>query len=115
MIFYAIVLFSLAVVFGLSLIFIGVRYRRGSLALGLGHAGIAITGLVVLVVAIFREPAHHLLYNNAALLFVLALAGGLVLLALREGRKPPSMIVVGIHAVMALFALYLLVRGYLGT
>jgi hypothetical protein len=113
MILSAIVLFALAVVVGLYIIFVGLRYQRGSLALGLGHAGLAITALVVLVVAIFRAPAHHLLYNNAALLFVLALAGGLVLLALREGRKPPPMIVVSIHAIMALFALYLLVRGYL--
>ncbi len=115
MFFYAILLFGLAMLVGVYIIFVGVRYKKGSLAMGLGHAGIAVTALVLLVVAIFQEPDHHLLYNNAALLFVLALAGGLVLLALREGRKPPPMVVVGIHAAMAVFALYLLVRGYLGT
>lgn len=113
MIFYAILLFSLAMLVGLLIIFMGVVYQRGSLALGLGHAIIAITALVLLVVAIFQESVHHMLYNNSALLFVLALAGGLVLLALREGRKPPPMVVVGIHAAMAIFALYLLIRGYL--
>jgi hypothetical protein len=113
MIFYAILLFALAAVVGLYIVFIGVRYRRGSLALGLGHGSIATLGLVLLIVGIFHEQVHHLLYNNAALLFVLALAGGLLLLALREGRKPPPMIVVGIHAAMALFALWLLVSGYI--
>lgn len=113
MILSAILLFGLAAVVGLYIVVIGVRFRRGSLALGLGHAGLAITGLILLVVAIIRASAHYLLYNSAALLFVLTLAGGLVLLALREGRKPPPMVVVGIHAAMALFALYLLVKGYL--
>jgi len=112
MIFSAIILFALAVSLGLVMIFIGVRYQRGSLALGLGHAGLGISGLVLLVTGIFHETAQHMLYNNAALLFVLVLAGGLVLLALREGRKPPPMVVVGIHAAVALFALYLLIRGY---
>lgn len=113
MIFTAIALFGLASIVGMFIIFMGLRYRRGSLALGLGHAGIGSTALVVLVVAIFRAQTHHLLYNSAALLFVLTLVGGLVLLALREGRKPAPLVVVGVHAVMAIFAMYLLVRGYL--
>ena len=58
----------------------------------------------------------NMLYNNAALLFVLALFGGLVLLALRmterEHRTPPPMFVVSLHAVMAMTALLLLVVGY---
>lgn len=112
MIFYAIVLFSLAAVVGIFIVFLGVRYKKGSLVLGLGHAATGISGLVLLVTAIFREKASHMLYNNAALLFVLVVAGGIVLLALREGRKPPPMVVVGIHAAVALFALYLLIRGY---
>lgn len=115
MILSAIVLFALAAAIGLVIIFIGVRYQRGSLALGMGHASLGLTGLVLLVIGIFRETGHHMLYNNAALLFVLVLAGGIVLLALREGRKPPPMVVVGIHASVALFALYLLIRGYLGA
>jgi len=107
----AILLFGLAVAFGLSLVVMGVRYHRGSLALGLGHAGVAVLALSLLVIQIFREHAR-LLYNDAALLFFLTLAGGIVLLAVREGRKPPPMVVVGMHAAMALVALYLLVKGY---
>jgi hypothetical protein len=108
----AIFLFSLAAAFGLSLALMGVRYQRSSLALGLGHASIAVLALSLLAVQIFRGPVH-MLYNNAAVLFLLVLAGGVVLLALREGRKPPPMVVVGIHGAMALVALVILVVGYL--
>ncbi len=111
MILSAIVLFVLAATFGLTLVVLGVRYHRGSLALGLGHASIAVSALTVLMVHIFR--AHTVfLYNDAALLFFLALAGGVVLLALRDGGRPPPMIVVGLHGSMALVALFLLVLGY---
>ena len=115
MILVAIVLFCLAVVLGLWLVVLGVRYRRGSLALAAGHAGVALLGLVLLGRHIFSSPVH-MLYNDAALLFVLALSGGLVLLALRlsnrEHRSPPPMIGVSFHAAMALSALLLLVLGY---
>jgi hypothetical protein len=112
MVFAAILLFSLAAAFGLSLAVMGVRYRWSSLALGLGHASIALLALGLLAVQIFRGPVH-LLYNDAAMLFILVLTGGVVLLALREGRKPPPMVVVGVHGAMALVALAVLVVGYL--
>lgn len=115
MILAAIVLFGLAVALGLWLVVLGVRYRRGSRALAAAHAGIALLGLILLGMHIFSSPVH-ILYNNAALLFVLALFGGLVLLALRMGnredRSPPPMMGVGLHAAMALPALVLLVWGY---
>jgi hypothetical protein len=108
----AILLLSLAAVFGLSLAVMGARYRRSSLALGLGHAGIGVLGLGLLAVQIFRGPVH-MLYNNAAVLFLLVIVGGVVLLALREGNKPPPMVVAGLHGAMALVALALVVFGYL--
>jgi hypothetical protein len=115
MIFAAILLFCLAAVLGLWLVVLGVRYRRGSLALAAAHAGVALLGLGLLGRQIFGGPVN-MLYNNAALLFVLALFGGLVLLALRmserEHRTPPPMFVVSLHAVMAMTALLLLVVGY---
>jgi len=115
MIFAAIVLFCLATALGLGLVVLAVRDRQGSPALAAGHAGIALSGLILLGVRIFSGPIN-MLYNDAALLFVLALAGGLVLLALRSGdrehRSPPPMIGVSFHAVMALAALLLLILGY---
>ncbi|MGD8927214.1 MAG: hypothetical protein PVG20_10200 [Thioalkalispiraceae bacterium] len=113
MILFVILLFGLAVGFGVFLMFMGIRYKRGSKALGLTHAAIGMLALVMLIVQIFREATIHMLYNNAAILFFMALAGGLVLLALRKGTEPPPMVVVVIHAVMALVALALLVVGYL--
>jgi len=115
MILAAIVLFCLAAVLGLWLVVLGVRYRRGSRTLAAGHAGVALLGLILLGRHIFSSPVH-MLYNDAALLFVLGLSGGLVLLALRisnrEQRSPPPMIGVSLHAAMALSALLLLVLGY---
>jgi len=115
MILAAILLLCLAVVLGLWLVVLGVRFRRGSLALAAGHASVAVLGLGLLGMQIFGGPVH-MLYNDAALLFVLALFGGLVLLALRIGnrehRSPPSMIGVSLHAAMGLSALLLLVLGY---
>ena len=116
MILAAIVLFGLAAALGLWLVVLGVRYRRGSRALAAGHAGVALLGLILLGRYIFSSPVH-MLYNDAALLFVLALFGGLVLLALRisshEHRSPPPMIGVSFHAAMAITALLLLVLGYM--
>jgi len=110
----AILLFILATVMGLSLVVMGVRYHRGSLALGLAHASVALLAFILLGVQIFRGPVN-MLYNSAALLFGLALSGGVVLLALHEGNKPPPMVIVTIHAVIALGGLLLLVLGYSKT
>lgn len=113
MILATILLFATAAAVGLSLVVLGVRYQRGSLALGLGHASIGVVALGLLIFQVFHESIH-MLYNTAALLFVLTFMGGVLLLALREGRKPPPMIVVGIHAAVAIVALTLLVMGYAG-
>lgn len=110
-----VVLFCLAAGLGLWIIVIGLRYKRGSMKLALGHAAVAVVGLGLLLQQIFAGP-KHLLYNDAAFLFALALVGGLVLLALRiserKQRKPPSMFVVGIHGFMAMSGLLLLLIGY---
>ena len=115
MILAAIVLFGLAVALGLFLVVLGVRYRRGSRALAAVHDGFALLGLGLLGVQVFGGPVNFL-YNSAALLFVLALSGGLVLLAVRLGtrehRSPPPMFGVSLHAAMGLLALLLLVLGY---
>lgn len=116
MILYTIILFCLAAVLGLSIIVLGVRYKRGSMTLALGHAAIAVLALGLLMKQILGDGPSHILYNTAALLFFLTLCGGMVLLAVRiskrERRAPPPMFVVSLHAIMALFALLLLVMGY---
>ena len=115
MILASIILFCLAVALGLFLVVLGVRYKRGSLALAIGHASLALLGLGFLGQQILDDSSHKL-YNLAAFPFVLALFGGLVLLTLRisqrEHRTPPPMFVVSLHAIMAIIALLLLVAGY---
>ena len=108
-----ILLFSLAIMLGLYLIYIGVRQHRSSPVLALTHASMASLGLVLLMVGIFQDPVTRKLYNIAAFVFVMALFGGMVLLALREGRKPPAVFLVMLHALMALPAFILLIMGYL--
>ena len=116
MILVAIILFGLAVAFGLLLVFIGMRYRRGSLLLVVGHVGAALAGLGFLGWQISNGPSYKF-YNISALLFFMALFGGLVLLALRiskrEYRTAPPMFAVSLHALMAIFALILLVVGFM--
>lgn len=103
--------FVLAVVLGLTLTVLGLRYRRGSLPLAAAHVVAALAGLALLLQHIANSPTQRA-QNLAAFLFVLALLGGLVLLGLRlsklEYRTPPPMIVVVLHAVLAVFALLLL-------
>ena len=91
----------------------GVRYHRSSLTLGLVHAGIASTALILLIVHIVRETGSHMLYNDAAFLFLLALVGGIILLITHDNKKfAPLLLVVG-HASLALIALALLIKGYI--
>jgi hypothetical protein len=106
-------LFSLAILAGLSLVFMGVRYHCSSLALGLVHAGIALTALILLIVYIAREAGSHMLYNNAAFLFLLALVGGIVLLVTRNNKKSAPLPIVIAHASLALIALALLIKVYI--
>lgn len=103
--------FLLAVVFGVAMVVLGLRYRRGSLPLAVAHVVAALAGLALLIKHIADSPTQRT-QNLAAFLFVLALLGGLVLLGLRiskrEYRTPPPMIVVFLHAAVGLFALLLL-------
>ena len=72
MIFAATASFSLAVVLGLTLVVLGMRYRRGSLALAVAHVVAALVGLALLLRHI-ADSATQRLYNLSAFLFVLVL------------------------------------------
>lgn len=107
-----ITMFALAVLAGLSLVYMGVRHHRSSLALGLGHGSVALAGVVLLIMNIIQSTTTHMLYNDAALLFVLTLGGGFVLLMTRNNTRPAPIAVVIVHAALALFGLALLINGY---
>ncbi len=112
----ALALFVAAVALGLGLVVLGLSQQRGSLPLAVAHACCAVLGLGLLLWQITTATVSTKLYNVAALLFVLAVLGGGVLLALRLGKReyrtPPPMVVVVLHAIMGLFALILLTVGY---
>ena len=111
MILSSIILFSLAATLGFGLVVLGVRYKRSSLKVGLIHAGSAITALGLLLMHVFNSDTNK--YNNVAvLLMIAALIGGLMLLGLRVPGKPPAMMLVGLHAFMALVGLSLLLLGF---
>jgi len=114
MILATIILFSLTALIGLYLVVLGVRYRRKSLTIGLTHASAGLIAFGLLITQIIGSTINKY-YNVAALLIVLALIGGLMLFALREANKPPPMILVSIHAVMALAGLLLLYLGFFST
>lgn len=110
MILSSIVLFSLAASLGLFLVVLGVRYHRSSLKIGLIHASMGLLAFGLLIAQIVSGAINK--YNNvAALLMVLALTGGLMLFALREHKKPPPMVLVAIHACMAIVGLLVLFLG----
>ena len=111
MIISSILLFSIAASLGLYLVVLGIRYRRSSLKIGLIHSSLGLLALALLILQIINTEVNK--YNNvAALLMILAFIGGLMLFALRESNKPPPMILVAIHAVMALIGLLLLFLGF---
>jgi len=108
---YSITLLTLAAILGFIMVFAGLQYHRSSLKLAVSHALFAITGLGFLGAQIYHGAIDK--YNNvAALLLVLALVGGGMLIALREGNRAPPMPLVTIHAVMALAGLTVLLLGY---
>jgi len=97
-----------AVAVGFYLVFLGLRQRKRSPGLGLTHAGLALSGLIVLFTEIFTGPTDKL--NNVAALFLFfARVGGGMVFALHEENRPPSMTAVTVHAIMGLFGIALLI------
>ena len=97
-----------AVAVGFYLLFLGLRQRKRSPGLGFTHAGLALSGIIVLFTEIFTGPTDKL--NNVAALFLFfAIVGGGMVFALHEENKPPSMVAVTVHAIMGLFGIALLI------
>lgn len=107
LLFVSIFLFVTAVAIGLYLVFLGLRKSKRSPGLGLIHASLALTGIIVLFTLIYTGP-KDILNNVAALFLFFAIVGGGMVFALHEENKPPSMAAVTIHAVMGLIGVSLL-------
>ena len=97
-----------AVAVGFYLVLLGLRQHRRSPGLGLAHAGLALSGTLVLFTLIFTGPTDKM--NNVAALFLFfALVGGGMVFALHEDNRPPSMAAVIAHAIMGLVGISLLI------
>jgi drug/metabolite transporter superfamily protein YnfA len=97
-----------AVAVGIYLVLLGLRQRKRSPGLGIAHACLALSGIIVLFTEIFTGPTDKL--NNVAALFLFfAIVGGGMVFALHEENKPPSMFAVTAHAAMGLVGTLLLI------
>ena len=97
----SILLLVAAVAVGLYLVFQALRKQRSIPGLGLMHAALAVSGVMVLLTLIVTGPTDKV-NNFAALFLFFAVVGGGMTFALRENNKPPSMAAVTVHAVMGL-------------
>jgi len=97
-----------AVAIGFYLVLLGLRMRKRSPGLAVTHAGLALSGIIVLFTEIFTGPTDKI--NNVAALFLFfAIVGGGLVFALHEENRPPSMAAVTAHAIMGLVGISLLI------
>lgn len=108
----AAVVLTIAVVGGATLAHRHARRRSVAFAAGLGHAGLAGAGLVLLASAVFGG-AQPIAVNASLLLFAIALIGGLFLLLFRLQREPAPGFMIALHGATAGVALALLWAGLL--
>lgn len=105
-------LLSLAVAGGLAMALLHIRRARVLFAAGLGHAALAVAGIVLLAFGVMRE-SQPMTINSALLCFALAAVGGVFVLLFRlQGERPPGFMI-GLHGAAAVFALGLLWVGLL--
>lgn len=105
-------LLSLAVAGGLTMGILHMRRARVPFAAGLGHATLAVAGIVLLAVGVVLE-SQPLTINSALFCFVLAAVGGVFVLLFRlQGERPPGFMI-ALHGAAATFALGLLWFGIL--
>jgi hypothetical protein len=97
-----------AVAVGFYLVFLSLRQRKRSPGLALTHAGLTLSGIIVLFTEIFTGPTDKI--NNVAALFLFfAIVGGGIVFALHEENRPPSMAAVIAHAIMGLIGTSVLI------
>ncbi len=111
---WALVIFAAAAVAGLTMAVGVFKGRTPSVGVALIHGAFAATGLILLLLAVFRQgagnPARWALY-----LFLIAAVGGFTLaLGFHARKRPlPKAFVAG-HALLAVTAFLILVAGVLG-
>lgn len=96
---------------GLTLAWLVWRGRPVPRRVGLLHGLVALTGIVLLIAYDLRFP-HDIPLNAAAVVFLLAASGGLMLLVFRLIRQPLPGFMLSLHALAAVSGIVLLLVGY---
>jgi hypothetical protein len=104
----AAVLFAVAALGGISLATLHLRRKGLPMVLALGHGLLAVSGLVVLIVAVIGGSMGTVV-NVSLAVFVIAALGGLALFSFHLRRQPLPTPVVFIHGLVAVIAFVLLV------
>ena len=103
----ALILFGVAALGGLLLVYLRVTGKPLPLPLALVHGAVAATGLVLLAIAVFGAGAHE--QARLALgLFVVAALGGFVLFSFHLRKKQLPMGIIMVHALVAIAAFLIL-------
>lgn len=90
------------------------RGRHVPRRVGLLHGLAALCGIVLLIAHDVRFP-HDIPLNAAAVVFLLAASGGLMLLVFRFLRQPLPGFMLSLHALAAVTGIVLLLVGYART
>lgn len=101
---------SLAVAGGLVLGLLHARRARVPFAAGIGHALLALAGIVTLAIAVWSQSQPPAI-NAALLLFAIALVGGVFVLLFRLQRESPPGFMIVLHGGTAAVALAVLWLG----
>lgn len=108
---WALLLFSVTLVAGLSLAIYGFRAHRGLPLVGYGHGLLGVIALTVLFQRVLHGPID-LGFNSAAFLFSLTVVGGLLLALFKLRREPPALPFVLLHGTVASVAYLVLVLAF---
>lgn len=114
MVTWALVVFAAAAVAGLTMAIGHFKGRTPSVGVAVIHGVFAATGLVLLLLAVFKEGAGNTA-RWALYLFLIAALGGFTLALGYHARKRPlpTGLVAG-HALLAVTAFLILLVGFLG-
>lgn len=108
------VVLSFAVAGGLLLGVLHARRIEVPFTAGLVHAGVAVAGMVVLMVGVAFETGG-LAVNSALFLFAVAAIGGVFVLLFRLQRERPPIFMIALHGAAAIIGLAVLWTGVLGA
>ena len=113
MLFAAIACFALAALGGAVLGYLQLKRANAPLGLALLHGLLAVVGVILLIMSISQGAAGNVLMA-ALVLFLVAALGGLALFTIHLRRRPLPVMLIVLHALIAVAAFVALLVGVLG-